>query len=497
LIGRRDRRAAYAVVAALVAAAFAFPALAAADAPEDGAVLEFLAPSASGWGTHWTKQELEEAKPLPVITLPGPEAPMGPEAPAAEPSEAARTAALGGAVLGQTAATEGIEVPVAESVSPPNSANGTLFGKYLVEGKIEKYSCSGSVVQSTHGDVVVTAGHCVIEPETGAKTQKGLTFIPGYRNGTAPYGEWQAEYFTATETWLHSATKGSYPNEGGDVAFLNLRKNEDGEDVEDVVGALGIDFDQSCNQTYTQFGYPAEAPYNGNVLYSHTASYAGPDTNPLFSPVPLKIASDFTRGASGGPWAIGVGTEEPTALSVTAYGYENQPGFLYGPYFGEAAKKAYGIAVGHFLPAGIEETCAALPPPPPTPPTPTPPAPTPTPAPEATPVVKPVTLKVTRVRRRANGSAVLTAKVNTAGILQLSGTAVRGESLGTPAAGRYRLVVAPKGRTTRRLRQVGKAKVGVKVAFSASGKTKSVSRKIRLSRPSVARAAQRRPSGSR
>jgi hypothetical protein len=95
-----------------------------------------------------------------------------------------------------------------------------------------------------------------------------------------------------------------------------------------------------------------------------------------------------------------------------------------------------------------------------------------------------VTLKLTRVRRRANGSAVLTAKVNTAGMLKLSGAAVRAESLDTPAAGRYRLIVAPKGKTNRRLRRQGRAKVGVKVAFRAAGKTRRVSRKIQLSRRS-------------
>src|SRR6185437_5779309 len=111
----------------------------------------------------------------------------------------------------------------------------------------------------------------------------------------------------------------------------------------------------------------------GELLYSHTTGYAGADTSGGFLPVPLKIASDFTRGASGGPWAVGVGTGAPTVLSLTAYSYESQPRYLYGPYFGEAAKKAYGAAFGRILPAGIEETCAALPVPPPvpTPPTPT------------------------------------------------------------------------------------------------------------------------------
>jgi hypothetical protein len=490
----------YAVATALVVAAFAFPALAVAESGEDGAVVESLAPARQWpWG-HWSRQRLEEAEPLPIITLPGPETPAAPGSSSPESSEAARTAALSSAVAGQVGTVEGVEVAAAESALFPNSANGKLFGTYEVriaphEYRREDYVCSGSVVRPpagvTQSGVVVTAGHCLIDPESGTVTNEELIFIPGYRNGTAPYGIWHAEFFTTTETWKKTAKAGSTPNEGGDVAFVSLG-NQEGASVESVVGSLGIGFDGVCNQLYTQFGYPAEAPYGGELLYSHAAPYAGADTNAAFSPVPMKIASDFTRGASGGPWAIGVGSPAPTVMSLTAYGYANQPGYLYGPYFGEAAKRAYGASYGKILPAGIEETCTALPAPPtPNPPTPTPPAPTPTPPPEAAPVPTPVTLKVTRIRRLGNGSAVLTAKVSAAGMLKLSGAAVRAESLDTPAAGQYRLVVAPKGAVNRKLRQVGKAKVGVKVAFSASGKTKRVSRKIQLSRRSAAaRSAQ-------
>jgi hypothetical protein len=498
---------------AFIAAAFAFPAFAAADSPEDGAVVESLAPSHQGPWAHWSRQRLEAAEPLPIISLPDPEPPVGPEAPpettsqstAAAPSEAATTAALRAATASQTAEVEGVEVSAAESNLFPNSANGKLFGTYEVrinahEFKREDYVCSASVVKPAEGttstsDVVLTAGHCAIDPETGTKTNSEMIFIPGYRNGSAPYGVWPAEFFTTTETWKNTAKAGSRPNEGGDVAFIGLSDNSEGKSIESVVGSLGIGFDQVCNQSYTQFGYPAEAPYGGELLYSHTTGYAGADTTGGFLPVPLKIASDFTRGASGGPWVVGVGTGAPAALSLTAYSYESQPGYLYGPYFGEAAKKAYGAAFGKILPAGIEETCAALPAPPPvtpTPPTTTPP--TTAPPKEATPPSQPVTLKVTRVRRLANGSAVLSAKVSTAGTLSLRGAAVRAESVATPGGGQYRLVVAPKGPTNRKLRQV---KVGVKVAFSAAGKTKQVSKKIALSRPAVARAAEQRPVRSR
>jgi V8-like Glu-specific endopeptidase len=508
VIGKRDRRAAFAVTAALVAAAFAFPALAAAEAAEEGAVVEYLAPSQGPWG-HWTEERLEEAEPLPIITLPGPESPnpatAAPETPPAAQPTFASTAALAGAVTGQTSALGGVEVAAAESTVFPNSVNGKLFGAFEIsvgphEVKKEDYVCSGSVVNSLHGNLVLTAGHCVIDPETGTVTNAELVFIPGYRNGgtslpeTAPYGIWRAEKFATTETWKKTAKSGSTPNEGGDLAFVTLRDNSEDESVESVVGSsLEAGFDTACNQVYTQFGYPAEAPYDGEVLYSHTAAYAGVDTNPFFSPEPMKIASDFTRGSSGGPWAIGLGSTEarPTALSLTAYGYENQPGYLYGPYFGEAAKKAYGAAFGQILPAGIEEACTQLPTPPEAPKQTTPTPPPTTVTPETTPPTKEVvTLKVTRVHRRANGSAVLTAKVNAAGMLKLSGSAVRAETLDTPAAGQYRLVVAPKGPISRRLLQEGRATVGVKVAFSASGRTERVSRAIQLSRRSAGQSAQ-------
>jgi hypothetical protein len=529
LFGKNDRRFACAVVAVFVAAAFAFPTFASAESGEDGAVVEYLAPPPFPWWIYWSRQRLEDAEPLPIITLPETaEAAAEPEASPMEaeastlaepeafapsdseassgPSEGGSTATLAGRAAARTAAIEGVEVAAAESTSFPNSANGKLFGtfRYRVgpnEFKREDYVCSASVVNAPENaehkrppsNAVVTAGHCAIDPETGAETTNEMIFIPGYHEGEAPFGVWQIEFYATPEAWKKTAKEGVRPNEGADIAFIGLKSNSAGERVGKVVGALGIDFDQACDQTYTQFGYPAEAPYGGELLYSHTTGYAGADTEGAFTPVPMKIASDFTRGASGGPWTVGIGSGTPTVLSLTAYGYANQPGYLFGPYFGEAAKKAYGTAFGKILPAGIEETCAPLPPlPPQTPPVTNPPAPSPQPPESSTPPAKPVTLRVTRVRRLANGSAVLTAKVSTAGSLKLSGAAVRAESLYPRAAGQYRMVVAPKGPTNRKLRQVGKAKVGVKVAFSASGKTKRVSKKIALKRASVAGTAQRR-----
>jgi V8-like Glu-specific endopeptidase len=472
----------------LLAAAFAFPALALAEAPgSEGVAAGSFAPAPIGTGTHWTQAALENAEPLPVVELPG------------SPPGGARTAGVVGGTGASTGAFDGIEVGGGEF---PSIANGKVFGEFRIqlspeEIEIKKYECSASVVPSRKGNVILTAAHCVIDPETGTPATVGsVIFIPGYHNGVGPDGAWEALSYRATESWSKWAErKVTPPNEGSDLAFLLLEVNKEkenlhyGENVEKVVGSVGIAFDQACSQTYTQYGYPAESPYNGEVLYSHATPYAGTDPSPAIAPKPIKIASDFTRGASGGPWTIG-SSSSLTALSVTAYSYENQPGYLYGPYFGEAARTAYEHAAFKFVPAGIEETCGSVPeiivpqePPKPTETQP-PPPPTPTPA---------VSLKVTRVHRLANGSAVLTAQVSTAGELKLSGAAVRAESVSTHAAGKYRMIVAAKGPTTRKLRQKGKAKVGVKVAFSASGKTKRVSRSIQLSRRLSRHAVQPAP----
>jgi V8-like Glu-specific endopeptidase len=518
LFGKNDRRSAYLVAAIFLAAAFAFPALAAAsytntETAEEGVVLKRPLPSPGGPWDHWTQEELEEAVPLPVVTLPeSPEAAQ--ESAAAAPSgsvpgtdgESASGSASRTALARRTAALEGIEVGADETTVFPNNVNGQLFGEFQWRDSEnhqlrQKFSCSGSIVSSPHGNVIVTAGHCAIDAETGHEINSSTIFIPGYRKGTEPpYGTFRVAAYSTPQSWEETAKPGLRHNEGADIAFMELWPNSEGETVEEVVeSSMGISFDQPCGNTYTQFGYPADYPYPGEYLYSNTAAYAGADSEAGFAPVPMKIASDFTRGASGGPWVVEASTG-PTVLSVTAYGYADQPGYLYGPYFGETAKKSYGLIIGRRLLPGIEESCLPLPSiptPTPTPTAPVTPSPTPTPTPETTPTPASVMLKVVRVRRLANGRAVLTARVNTAGQLNLSGAEVRAETVSTAAAGQYRMVVSAKGATNRRLRQVGRAKVGVKVAFSAAGKTKRVNKKIALSRPAVARAAQQHAAQSR
>src|SRR5215469_7050324 len=78
------------------------------------------------------------------------------------------------------------------SASPPvaaafdgTAAVGALFT--VKRGKLEHF-CTAAVVHSTHGDLVITAAHCIQGRRLGAKST--VTFAPDYHDGKFPYGRW-------------------------------------------------------------------------------------------------------------------------------------------------------------------------------------------------------------------------------------------------------------------------------------------------------------------
>ena len=85
---------------------------------------------------------------------------------------------------------------------------GALFGES--SGKLSSHFCTASVVDSPHGDLAITAAHCV----TG--TSRQMVFVPGYANGTEPYGVWQVTRVYTDAAWQ------SAQDPDDDVAFLQL-----------------------------------------------------------------------------------------------------------------------------------------------------------------------------------------------------------------------------------------------------------------------------------
>lgn len=449
----------------------AAPAASVAEGPAAaGAVGGAFATSAIAAASHWTPARRRGATPLETLVLAGgsgkgaaPPAQAEPPAPAYVPatSPGAEAADPRRGALVTTAAVEGVEA--GPPTAFPNSANGVVLGEYRTPSGNEPYRCSGSVISSPAGDVVLTAGHCVLDPETGTVASY-LVFIPGYREGAEPYGEWAATEYATTEQWEMTAGS-SEPDEAGDVAMLKLAGNGAGASPQSTVGALGIAFNQPRAQTYTQYGYPAEKPYDGELLYSHTAAYAGGDSS--FAPATMKIASDFTAGSSGGPWTVSSGGT-PVALSVTDYGYESHPGYLYGPYFGSLVERVYElITTGSSEPAAPAAAGSQ---------------PVPTSISPAATQSAPVWLRLLGLSRdRGAGTATLRVAVSGPGVVRLSGARVWSSSRRVRAATTLAVTIRAKGAAASELRAAGSVAVGVRLAFSAAGDSVSRSRLLRLS----------------
>jgi hypothetical protein len=434
---------------------------------------------------RWNPVRRAAAKPLGLLEIAGP-----PRA------GQAATLARGDSAAATTAAAEGVDS--GDPTLFPNRANGVVFGEFPSAEGVELYQCSGSVIDSPAGNVVLTAGHCAIDPETGDPA-RSLVFVPGYREGSEPYGAFAAESWVTTPEWEGSAGTPE-PDESGDLAMLLLAPGQaSGASVEATVGGLPIAFETTRAQTYTQWGYPGEAPYDGEVLYSHTAPFAGTDIFYPAASAPIKIASDFTAGASGGPWTIGP-TSEPTVVSLTDYAYEFDPGHVYGAWFGPAARQVYERAAGVAVPPAGAEGSGATPTEPTTAPATTAPPAAPSTAapaasgpghpdgsapvrPAATPAAGAGGLTIVAARGPSAGAgATLVVKVDGPGTLRLSGAAVRTASVEAGAAGSYRLAVtARRGSTAARaLRRRGTATVGVWIRFAGSAGVRRASRLVRL-----------------
>ncbi len=79
-------------------------------------------------------------------------------------------------------------------------------------------------------------------------------FVPGYKNGTAPFGEWPAVKLASPDGWRASS------NSSYDFSAAQVATNGSGASLNDVVGGRGIAFNQARKQNYSSFGYPAQQP---------------------------------------------------------------------------------------------------------------------------------------------------------------------------------------------------------------------------------------------
>ena len=206
-------------------------------------------------------------------------------------------------------------------------AVGALFSTSA--GRLSQHFCSASVINSPHGDLVITAAHCV------SHTSGTVVFVPGYNSGTTPYGVW-----TVTKVYLDQAWKSSQ-NPDDDFAFLRVSQRGSSVPIEDVTGAERLITGQPYNHQLVQvIGYPDSS--NQPITCE----------NWLKEPMTDQLEFDcgaYTDGTSGGPFLaeVDLTTGQGAVIGVIG-GYEqggNTPQVSYSSVLGANAAALYKTAV--------------------------------------------------------------------------------------------------------------------------------------------------------
>jgi hypothetical protein len=180
-------------------------------------------------------------------------------------------------------------------------AVGALFS--TSGGQLKQHFCTASVINSPHGDLLITAAHCA----TG--TSGTIVFVPGYDGGAPPYGKW-----TVTKVYVDRAWKSS-ANPDDDVAILQVSQPGSSVPIEDVTGADRLATGAPATRTLVQvIGYPDSA--NQPITCQ----------NWLKEPMTDQLEFDcggYTDGTSGGPFLtdINATTGQGTVVGVIG-GYE-------------------------------------------------------------------------------------------------------------------------------------------------------------------------------
>ena len=216
--------------------------------------------------------------------------------------------------------------PAPTNTEWPYRAAGKLFFK---EGSAS-YVCSASLIDR---GLVVTAAHCVADYGKN-KIYSDWKFIPGYRNGAAPFGVWTA----AKAYVLAGYPAGTAPCDDGvvcrdDIAILVLATQKNATDNKpffagDRTGWFSYaqgraPFTKNGLTHITQIGYPVCLD-NGNLMQRNDAQgaiSASNRDNTVFG-------SLMCGGSSGGPWLANFGVRPD--LTDTIEGSFGKPNVVIG-----------------------------------------------------------------------------------------------------------------------------------------------------------------------
>jgi V8-like Glu-specific endopeptidase len=179
---------------------------------------------------------------------------------------------------------------------------GALFS-LTAPDELGSHFCTGSVVDSASGDLVITAAHCVVGHAAGR-----MAFVPDYGAGKQPHGIWTVTAVIVDKHWRSSQD----PDD--DFAFLTVRRTGTRVSLETLTGGEAVAVGVHAGRAVKVAGYPDTA--DGMISCDNTA-HAFSASQFTFS------CAGFSDGTSGGPLLANVSPADglDTVIGVIG-GYE-------------------------------------------------------------------------------------------------------------------------------------------------------------------------------
>ena len=202
--------------------------------------------------------------------------------------------------------------------------------------------CSGAVVHSPRGDLVMTAAHCV---RAAGHYAAGTTVVPGLSGLSRPFGGWRVD-----RVWIDPRYTARSRDERYDYAFLRVSR-PDGRSMESAAGAdtLAVDLPFTL-RAVTVTGYPESGNPGGRQLTCALETYRSAAHRAYRE----MHCGGYTAGVSGGPWVLAAPGARTGRLVGLIGGFNgggppdgtpHEDAISYSPYFDGATRALYDAAV--------------------------------------------------------------------------------------------------------------------------------------------------------
>ena len=272
------------------------------------------------------------AGPARAGTAPGAQAAGGPTVTAAAQAEAAgywTPARMESATPVNTGDAPGTASPARSAAipSPVHFAGVPTVGALFFTTGGHSHFCTASVVDSSAGDIALTAAHCVYSGSYAAD----IVFVPQWHDGHSPHGLWAVARITVPPGWLSSRD----PNL--DYAFLTIAPQErSGIQLQRVTGGLRLGVNLGFRHKIYVIGYNDT---DSEPVGCSTASAR-------FNSAQMKFyCNSYRDGTSGGPWILDFNRVTGSGIVFgNIGGYERGgdfPYLSYSPYYGSAVLRLF------------------------------------------------------------------------------------------------------------------------------------------------------------